>query len=47
LLPLPEGSTYLGFLFLRDSSADLVLDGLRRVHQRLEFVFSAVLPVVK
>jgi hypothetical protein len=47
LLPLPEGSTYLGFLFFRDRSADLVLDGLRQVHQRLQFVFSAVLPVVK
>ena len=47
LLPLPEGSTYLGFLFFRDSSADLVLDGLRQVHQRLKFVFSAALPVVK
>ncbi|MGZ3621337.1 MAG: ATP-grasp domain-containing protein [Candidatus Binataceae bacterium] len=47
LLPLPEGSTYLGFLFFRNSSADLVLDGLRQVHQRLKFVFSAILPVVK
>ena len=47
LLPLPEGSTYLGFLFFRNSSADLVLKGLRQVHQRLKFVLSAVLPVVK
>lgn len=47
LLPLPEGSTYLGFLFFRNSSADLVLDGLRQVHERLKFVFSAILPVVK
>lgn len=47
LLPLPEGSTYLGFVFFRGGSADLVLDGLRQVHQRLQFVFSAVLPVVR
>ena len=47
LLPLPEGSTYLGFLFFRARSADLTLDGLRQVHERLKFVFSAVLPVVK
>lgn len=47
LLPLPEGSTYLGFLFFRNSSTDLVLDGLRQVHERLKFVFSAILPVVK
>jgi hypothetical protein len=47
LLPLPEGSTYLGFLFLRAPSDDLVLDGLREVHGRLKFVLSAALPVVK
>ncbi len=47
LLPLPEGSTYLGFLFFRDESVDLVLDGLREVHRRLKFVFSPTLPVVK
>jgi biotin carboxylase len=47
LLPLPEGSTYLGFLFHRDSSANLVLNGLRQVHGRLRFVFSGVLPIIK
>jgi hypothetical protein len=47
MLPLPEGSTYLGFLFFRGESADVVLEGLREVFQRLEFVLSAVLPVVK
>ena len=35
MLPLPEGSAYLGFLFFRAPSDDLVLDGLREVHQRL------------
>ena len=47
MLPLPEGSAYLGFLFCRDRSADLVLACLRQVHQRLEFVLSPALPVVK
>jgi glutathione synthase/RimK-type ligase-like ATP-grasp enzyme len=47
MLPLPEGSAYLGFLFFRGESADLVLEGLREVHQRLTFVLSAALPVVK
>ena len=47
MLPLPEGSAYLGFLFFRDVSVDLVLDGLREVHQRLKFVFSPTLRVVK
>jgi len=47
MLPLPEGSTYLGFLFFRGESIDLVLDGLRQVHRRLKFVFLPALPVVK
>jgi len=47
MLPLPEGSTYLGFLYFRGKTVDLVLEGLRQAHQRLRFVFSAALPVVK
>jgi predicted ATP-grasp superfamily ATP-dependent carboligase len=47
MLPLPEGSAYLGFLFFRGASADIVEKGLREAHQRLEFVLAAVLPVVK
>lgn len=47
MLPLPEGSTYLGFLFFRGSSADQVINGLREVHQCLKFQLSAALPVVK
>jgi hypothetical protein len=47
MLPLPEGSTYLGFLYFRGETVDLVLEGLRQAHQRLKFVFSAALPVVK
>jgi biotin carboxylase len=47
LLPLPEGSTYLGFLFFRGLSDGLVLDGLREAHRYLRFIFSTLLPVVK
>jgi glutathione synthase/RimK-type ligase-like ATP-grasp enzyme len=47
MLPLPEGSAYLGFLFFRGASADTVEKGLREAHQRLDFVLPAVLPVVK
>jgi biotin carboxylase len=47
MLPLPEGSAYLGFLFFRAASADRVEEGLREAHQRLDFVLHAVLPVVK
>jgi biotin carboxylase len=46
-VPLPEGSSYLGFLFFRGKSADLVPEALREVHQRLKFDFSAALPIVK
>ena len=47
MVPLPEGSAYLGFLFFRAPTFDLVLEGLREVHQRLKFHLSAALPVVK
>jgi biotin carboxylase len=38
LLPLPEGSVYLGFLFARASSAKAVEAALRKAHARLTFV---------
>jgi len=47
MLPLPEGSAYLGFLFFRGSSADTVEKGLREAHQRLQFLLPPALPVVK
>jgi biotin carboxylase len=47
MFPLPEGSAYLGFLFSRGASADIVVKGLRAAHQRLEFTLSSALPVVK
>jgi formate-dependent phosphoribosylglycinamide formyltransferase (GAR transformylase) len=47
MLPLPEGSAYLGFLFFRASTADEVEKGLREAHQRLQFLLPAALPVVK
>ena len=47
MLPLPEGSTYLGFLFFRAPSDDLVLSGLREAHRYLRFILSTPLPVVK
>ena len=47
MLPLPEGSTYLGFLFFRGLTADEVEKGLREAHQRLQFLLPAALPVVK
>jgi predicted ATP-grasp superfamily ATP-dependent carboligase len=47
MLPLPEGSTYLGFLFFRGPTADEVEKGLREAHQRLQFLLPTALPVVK
>jgi glutathione synthase/RimK-type ligase-like ATP-grasp enzyme len=47
MLPLPEGSAYLGFLFFRGASPDKVERGLRAAHERLEFLLPAALPVVK
>jgi hypothetical protein len=47
MLPLPEGSAYLGFLFCRATSADRVEKSLRNAHQRLEFILTAKLPVVQ
>ncbi|HYV61542.1 MAG TPA: ATP-grasp domain-containing protein [Bryobacteraceae bacterium] len=47
ILPLPEGSAYLGFLFSRGASADTVEKSLREAHQRLKFMIPAALPVVK
>jgi biotin carboxylase len=38
LTPLPEGSRYLGFIFARGESPDLVEAALREAHRRLEFI---------
>ncbi|HEV8661591.1 MAG TPA: ATP-grasp domain-containing protein [Candidatus Methylomirabilis sp.] len=37
LLPLPEGSSYLGFIFARGTSPEQVEDALRRAHAQLRF----------
>ena len=46
LVPLPEGSSYLGFIFARGSSPDAVEKALRSAHQELRFEISAALAVV-
>jgi hypothetical protein len=46
LRPLPEGASYLGFIFARGSSADDVENSLRQSHAALEFDFQSVLPVM-
>jgi hypothetical protein len=47
LAPLPEGQSYLGFLFSRASSQDRVENALRHAHSCLRFRMTKALPVVK
>ncbi len=47
MLPLPEGSSYLGFLFARAETRAGVDRSLRVAHAELQFHFSAALPVVR
>ncbi len=46
LVYLPEGSSYLGFIFARGESPQLVEESLRRAHQKLHFVIATALPLV-
>ena len=46
VLPLPEGNTYLGFLFAQGETALGVEERLRRAYQSLEFEIAETLPVV-
>jgi glutathione synthase/RimK-type ligase-like ATP-grasp enzyme len=43
LIPLPEGSSYLGFIFARGNSPQEVEAGLRRAHSRLRFDIATAL----
>ena len=47
LIPWPEGSSYLGFIFARGSSPADVEAALRSAHSKLEFVITPALPVVR
>ena len=46
LVSLPEGSSYLGFIFARGTSPQLVEDALRGAHEKLCFAIIPALPVV-
>ena len=47
LIPLPEGASYLGFLFARAATPALAGDALRAAHARLRFQITTSLPVVR
>lgn len=42
VVPLPEGSRYLGFAFARGDSVSIVEQALREAHRRLRFVIESV-----
>jgi biotin carboxylase len=46
LVPLPEGASYLGFIFARGESLEPVESALRRAHAKLRFVTSRSLAIV-
>ncbi|HEX4348414.1 MAG TPA: ATP-grasp domain-containing protein [Vicinamibacterales bacterium] len=47
LVPLPEGASYLGFIFARAGAPELVEDALRRAHGRLRFVIDPEMPMLQ
>ena len=46
LVPLPEGASYLGFIFARGADPQTVGDALRESHARLKFLISQAIPVM-
>ena len=46
LVPLPEGASYLGFIFARAARADAVEQALRDAHARLAFTIDPEFPVL-
>jgi len=46
LVPLPEGSSYLGFVFARSETPEAVERALREAHSRLDIKVKSALPVV-
>jgi hypothetical protein len=47
LIPLPEGSTYLGFIFARAESPAKVEAALRTAHAKLRFQIATALDTFK
>ena len=45
LIPLPEGASYLGFIFARAATADAVERALRTAHQQLRFIIDRAIVV--
>ena len=45
LVPLPEGASYLGFIFARAAAPDAVEQALRDAHRRLAFAIDRAIVV--
>jgi ATP-grasp domain/L-amino acid ligase C-terminal domain 2/ATP-grasp N-terminal domain len=46
LVPLPEGASYLGFIFARAETPQQVEEALRAAHSKLHFQISTAIPVM-
>ena len=46
LVPLPEGASYLGFIFARSEAPEAVEEALREAHRRLKFLIASPIPVL-
>jgi len=47
IVPLPEGASYLGFIFAKGSTPADVEQALRRAHSRLSFTIEPELPILQ
>ena len=45
-MPLPEGRSYLGFIFARAAEPSEVVAALRAAHERLQFRIDKEVPLV-
>jgi biotin carboxylase len=46
LTPLPEGESYLGFIFARGDSPEKVETALRQAHEQLHFEIAEMIPII-
>jgi hypothetical protein len=46
MIPLPEGASYLGFIFARAADSESAVKAIRTAHAQLRFEFATVLPVL-
>ena len=47
VVPLPEGSSYLGFIFARAESPAAAEEALRQAHSKLRFEIAPLLPIAR